>query len=174
MKRQICQALGIPALLITPLVVGACGEEAGAMGPGGLDVQAGAVVFFNLTACPAGWSALDAARGRYLVGVPAGGTVGGTAGEALSNQESRSTGTHSHVVTDPGHNHAATTNWGWEKTTPSGTTRRALFDFKPADAIGKPDLAALASASTGITVASAGSVAGTNAPYLQLLACQKS
>ena len=51
-------------------------------GPRGQDATApaGAVMFFNLASCPAGWSELAAAQGRYLVGVPGGGTLGGTSG----------------------------------------------------------------------------------------------
>jgi hypothetical protein len=61
-------------------------------------VPTGAVMHFDLEACPVGWTALDGARGRALVGVPAGGTVGGTAGDApLGDREDRA---HSHIV-DP-------------------------------------------------------------------------
>src|SRR5688500_7198572 len=53
--------------------------------PGAPGAPAGAVSFFNLAACPSGWTELTGARGRYLVGVPSGGTLGGTAGTALTN-----------------------------------------------------------------------------------------
>ncbi|HUS29708.1 MAG TPA: hypothetical protein VMZ53_14490 [Kofleriaceae bacterium] len=58
-------------------------------------VPTGAVMMFDLDTCPAGWTALDAARGRAIVGVPAGGTRGGTVGTALSDVEDRA---HSHSV----------------------------------------------------------------------------
>jgi hypothetical protein len=61
-------------------------------------VPTGAVMHFDLEACPVGWTALDGARGRALVGLPAGGTLGGTAGDTpLGDRENRA---HSHVV-DP-------------------------------------------------------------------------
>ncbi len=57
----------------------------------------GAVMYFDLPSCPAGWSELVAARGRTLVGLPSGGTTGGTVGSPLGNLENRS---HTHAV-DP-------------------------------------------------------------------------
>jgi len=38
-------------------------------------VPSGALMFFNLSACPPGWSILTGAQGRYLVGMPAGATA---------------------------------------------------------------------------------------------------
>jgi len=106
----------------------------------------GAVMFFNLASCPSGWTALAAAQGRYLIGLPSGGTLTGTAGTALSNLENRVVGLHSHTYTE-----------------------------RPASQVN------LASGETNVYVSGpsaaqtsdAGSVAGTNAPYLQLLVCQK-
>lgn len=66
-------------------------------------VPPGAIMFFDLDACPPGWSALDAARGRTLVGVPSGGARGGTVGIPYADLESRA---HLHEV-DPA---AATTS----------------------------------------------------------------
>ncbi len=60
-------------------------------------VPSGAVMMFDLSACPAGWTELTEARGRALVGRPAGGTGGGSVGAPLGNLEDRP---HSHVV-DP-------------------------------------------------------------------------
>lgn len=57
----------------------------------------GAVMYFDLPACPEGWSELVAARGRSLVGLPSGGTAGGTVGAPLGNLENRA---HTHAV-DP-------------------------------------------------------------------------
>jgi len=50
---------------------------------------AGAVAYFDLATCPSGWSELTAARGRTIVGVPLGGTVGGTQESPLSDLEAR-------------------------------------------------------------------------------------
>lgn len=60
-------------------------------------VPAGAVMFFDLDACPPGWSALAEAQGRLLAGAPAGGTVGLAVGTALADGENRA---HAHAV-DP-------------------------------------------------------------------------
>ena len=60
-----------------------------------LTIPTGAVVFFNLAACPAGWTEHTEARGRAVVGVPAGGTLNGTVNSALSDLQNR---THTHQV----------------------------------------------------------------------------
>ena len=41
-------------------------------------IPAGAVMFYNLAACPTGWTELTAARGRTVVGLPLSGTLAGT------------------------------------------------------------------------------------------------
>lgn len=69
-------------------------------------IPSGAVMFFDLTACPAGWSELVQARGRYLVALNPGGTLRGTAGTALADLENRPAGGHDHGVTDGGHTHS--------------------------------------------------------------------
>src|SRR6185295_6115082 len=57
----------------------------------------GAVMYFDLPACPAGWSVLPEAQGRAIVGLPNAGTAGGTVGAALGDLEDRQ---HTHLV-DP-------------------------------------------------------------------------
>ena len=71
-----------------------CGTDA--TGSGSADIPTGAVMAFNLASCPSGWTELTSARGRYIVGLPSGGTLAGTAGTALSNQENRPVGQHNH------------------------------------------------------------------------------
>jgi|SRR5579859_567334 len=137
-------------------------DAAGAASWQSVGIPSGAVMFFNLTGCPAGWTELTAAQGRYIVALPASGTLGGTDGTPLSNLEDRPVGQHSHTITDPGHTHSyinnginqfycgsnyCQTQYGATQTTSSSTT--------------------------GITINPAGTVAGTNAPYIQLLVCQK-
>jgi len=68
-------------------------------------VPSGAVQFFYLLECPAGWSSVQEASGRYLVGASSSTTVGVTVGTALEDGEERAVGTHSHVLTDAGHAH---------------------------------------------------------------------
>src|SRR3989344_434292 len=70
-----------------------------------LTVSSGAVMFFNLSSCPSGWTEFTDARGRYLVGLPSGGTLGDTTGTALTNLENRAVGQHGHPVSDSGHTH---------------------------------------------------------------------
>lgn len=135
---------------------------------GGVDnasVPRGAVMFFNLAACPTGWVALIAARGRYLVGLPSGGTLAGTDGTALTDLEDRPVGQHNHATTDPGHAHNFVGDATGTDTVPGGDAGAASTSGSYAGIV--------ASNTTGITVNNAGSVAGTPAPYLQLLVCQK-
>lgn len=121
-----------------------------------------AVVFYNGTDCTAaGLSEVTAARGRYLVGLQPGGTLGGTGGTALSNLENRPVGRHTHAVSDPGHSH--------QYTSPSAA---ALSRSGP-NTYGWAVTAQTSPATTGISMAPAGTVDGTPAPYLQLVVCQK-
>ncbi|MBI4395653.1 MAG: hypothetical protein HY548_01065, partial [Elusimicrobia bacterium] len=165
-------------------------------------IPAGAVMFFNLVACPAGWTELTVARGRYIVGLPLSGTLAGTQGTALSNLQNRAVGSHDHAIpslshshghdnaqhlhgiTDPGHKH----KMGGAFVTNGGTTYNTSNWNDP----GNPSQAettnvatdiTINNAATGITISAAdpgnilteaqGSVAGTNAPYIQLRVCQK-
>ena len=130
---------------------------------GGAGVPAGFVGFFNLSSCPAGWSELTAAKGRYLVGLPSGGTLAGTKGTALSNLEDRPVGQHNHTITDPGHTHPYDI---WSSAGQGGIKEAGWWYSSPSHT-------AVGSATTGITVNNSGSTPGTNAPYLQLLVCQK-
>ncbi len=125
-------------------------------------VPSGAVMHFNLAACPTGWTALAAAQGRYLVGLPSAGTLAGTVGTALTNQENRATGQHSHGITDPGHTHT----WGY---TSNGVTTGDYYSHPTVTLGGQTTSLAY----TGITINATGTVAGTNAPYIQFLVCQK-
>jgi hypothetical protein len=126
--------------------------------PGGR-IPSGAVMYFNLPACPTGWTELSRAQGRYIVGRRPGGTLADTVGTALFDRENRPVGQHTHTITDPGHQH------GYEQAFPNSTSsgnsqagyRHALTDV----------------AVTGITINPEGTTPGTNAPYIILLICQK-
>jgi hypothetical protein len=160
-------------------------------------IPTGAVLFFNLSSCPPGWTEYVIGRGRYLVGSPAGGAQGSTVGTPLANLENRSVGSHNHPITDPGHTHS--------KTDPGHN--HAIFDPGHSHSIdldnnlgsggiddagessaGITNTASnttgigISSSSSGITINSSatnilvnneGSVWGTNAPYVQLLICRK-
>jgi hypothetical protein len=126
-------------------------------------VPTGGVMFFNLPACPAGWSALANSTGRYVVGGPAGVAVG----TPLSSGENRPVGQHTHGITDPGHKHMMDNIQAGTNVNGSGVmTKGADYSI---------DLnLTMNTMGTGITINNpAGSVAGTNAPYLQLLVCSR-
>lgn len=85
-------------------------------------VPAGAVMFFNLASCPAGWTEFAALTGRVPVGA-GGGTLGATMGTALGNQGARTiteVPAHKHVINPPAtntstngaHNHGGATGGG--------------------------------------------------------------
>lgn len=147
---------------------------AGAPGAAGADAvaPAGAVGFFALASCPSGWAPYAEAQGRYVVGLPANGTLGGTAGTALGDKEDRPVGKHTHAVIDPGHTHDIEVdpilnggNVAAQRVTGTADTQTGFVQQMVEDKA--------LTATTGITLADAGSVAGTNAPYVQLLACKK-
>ena len=118
---------------------------------------------WHKTACPTGWSEVTAARGRYIVGTPSGGTDEAVVGTALTNSEDRAVGQHTHTVTDPGHAHdKGATN----AANPGASYAAAGSNNNNGTLNGDTD-------TTGITLANAGSVASTNAPYIQYTLCEK-
>jgi len=128
-------------------------------------IPSGLILFFNLPSCPSGWSEVTTTRGKYLVGLPSGGTLAGTAGTALSNLENRPVGQHTHTANNSPHSHtlfheASIGLAGTDFQQPSSTL---AFHYNETSN----------NAYTGITLANSGTVAGTNAPYTQLLVCQK-
>jgi hypothetical protein len=130
-------------------------------------VPAGFVGFFNLSSCPSGWSEVTGAQGRYVVGKPSGGTLGGTAGTALSNQENRAVGRHNHGVSDPGHGHTLTMRPHLRRPFDNNNQQTGSIG---ADS---PSSVPTTLSVTGVTINVAGTTAGTNAPYIQFLVCQK-
>jgi hypothetical protein len=120
------------------------------------------VAFFNLATCPSGWSSLVTAEGRYMVGKPLGGNLAGTVGTVLTNMENRAVGQHNHGVSDPGHSHPyGSSVWHGGGPYPKSNNDYPYLDGGTGGAV------------TGISVNNAGSVAGTNAPYIQFLVCVK-
>jgi len=113
---------------------------------GGGGVPSGAVMFFDLTSCPTGWSEDNDVDGRYITGLPTGGTLGAQVGTALSDQENRPVGQHNHNVPGRAGSNAQPGS-GYALNTRSGGANFGTYN--------------------------AGSVAGTNAPYIQYLACKK-
>ncbi len=137
----------------------------GVDGADGVDATApsGAVMFFNLATCPAGWSELVSARGRYLVGYKTGGTLGGTVGTELSAAESRATGSHTHA--ENGHNHGGiVTPAPFSVQSGAGAQVQAYNPMGGSTQFGGSTPQVPVGSPPG----------GTNAPYVQLLVCQKS
>jgi hypothetical protein len=153
------------------------------------------VTYATTGGCPSGWSEYTAGRGRYVVGLPLSGTNAATVGTALTNLENRPVGQHSHAITDPGHNHTQNAHGhgvsdpGHAHTVPNLVNENVLLGSVGGVAATRPSgtsavgtaapglTAANATAtnqaiSPGVTIDNAGSVLGTNAPYLQLVICR--
>jgi type II secretory pathway pseudopilin PulG len=122
------------------------GSEWGSLGGGG-GVPNGSIIFYNGATCPAGWSEVTDARGRYIVGLPSSGTLASTTGSALSNLENRAAGAHTHTIYGSLFGYNAGSNAIYHRTS-SGD-----YDQPTAGVVG-------------------GAVAGTNAPYIQYLVCK--
>jgi hypothetical protein len=130
----------------------------------------GMVAYFALATCPAGWAAYTEGQGRYVVGVPQGGTVAKTGGTPLTDGEDRAAGQHTHGVTDPGHSHTAVA----DPILVGGNVAVRRFQGTEDEQGGQTKQSLTTDpAQTGITVQPFGTVPGTNAPYVQLLACRK-
>lgn len=136
---------------------------------GTVGIPLGAVVFFTssdgIGECPPGWSVFEEARGRYIVGLPVGGSVNGIVGTPLKNMENRPVGEHTHEVIDPGHSQYKSmcseddaVEDGWNRIG-CEWDRRSFYQKQITE--------------TGISIQNTGTVPGTNAPYIQLLACRR-
>jgi hypothetical protein len=165
-------------------------------------IASGVILFSSAGACPAAWTEYTASRGLYLVGLPSGGTNLGTSGTALTTLEARAVGTHTHVQdshthvqtahthTQDSHNHTQNSH----SHTVSGIgNSTGLVDTMGADADVLDDSGTLTTnTTTAVNNAAAAvnqsatatnqavtatnqntGVAGTPAPYIQLIACQK-
>jgi hypothetical protein len=119
-------------------------------------LPSGMVAFFNLSTCPTGWTELTSARGRYIVGLPLSGTLAGTQGTALTDLENRPTGAHTHQGM-------------WARNDQGGSPGQVTTSTGGASVLlNTANVSVQQSPLTGGTP-----VAGTNAPYIQLLVCQK-
>jgi hypothetical protein len=130
-------------------------------------IPTGAVMYFNLSACPNGWNEVTAARGRYMVGLSTSATLAATVGTELSAQENRAVGKHAHNATQDAHSH--TYDKGNRTGTASGATGGNVFQTDwTSTASGSATPAVTVADSTGTF----GTV-GTNAPYIQFMVCEK-
>ena len=118
-------------------------------------IPSGSVVAFATEKCPKDWKLYTPAIGRYIVGAKKGIVVGGTIGNALAPNENRTIRLHSH----------STSQFNSQKLTraleqessdkaPLETVTYSFLDGKVKDSVGE-----------------VGPIAGTNAPYVQLLLC---
>ncbi|MBS9880928.1 hypothetical protein J4H25_25350 [Vibrio alginolyticus] len=115
-------------------------------------VASNTVAFFKSERCPDGWDTYSDADGRYIVATNKSGKLGGTVGLALSNLENRPTGNHQHELKAKTRVRA--------NYTPGGGGDIDWYDhtYKTSNPI----------AQKGMSFKD-----GTNAPYIQLLACIK-
>jgi hypothetical protein len=108
----------VPALEVVRAEGGGAAGTAGPREPEGTltphRIPPGSVMFFDLTTCPQGWTALTAARGRAIVGLTLGGSLGATLGTPLADmglREITTTPLHIHTATiapETAHTHAVT------------------------------------------------------------------
>lgn len=141
-------------------------------------VPAGAVMFYDATSCPSGWSELTGARGRTVVGLPPGGTLKGTLGTALTDRENRA---HNHSVNPPlftsgsAGSHTHGTGEPSNKGATSVSAGGILIGYGEIDHTHSVNNAG--SHKHGVNVPSTTSSNVTTSsviPYIQLLACKKS
>jgi hypothetical protein len=83
--------------LVVSLVFGATALAGTIIGetPSNASVQPNSIILTAQSTCPIGYTEYTAARGYFLVGVPSGGTVAGTVGSAMTNQQDL---THTHSI----------------------------------------------------------------------------
>jgi hypothetical protein len=136
--------------------------------------QDAVVMFDTLAECPAGWTRLRKAEGRYLVGTWPGKEAGAVIGVELSPEENRPVGRHTHRLQPAGmHSHSINRSSG----DGDGLFAKLTAVGSPFHSPGGKDR----SGHDGVTEAgehthqleAAGDKDGTNAPYLALLACKK-
>ncbi len=158
-------------------------------------VPSGAIMLFDLAACPVGWSELPDAQGRAIVGMPAGGNVKGTVGTALSDMEDRA---HAHTVDPSGVNsttsgaHSHTTDignfssssWGWptipvQPSSSSYYVPRFTGSSGHSHSVNPPPTQSSTNGNHahGVDIPPTNSTAAATSdviPYIQLLVCKKS
>ena len=144
---------GVLGALVTALIFWGFGafRDAGSA----LTVPENMVAAFKSDKCPPnGWSDFTEGRGRYIVGLQPGGKLAQPVGEELEDQENRATGKHIHDHTNSyvgGSDGPKRIEGGnsYPRQTPTVKTTATL-------------------AESGTTISD-----GTNAPYVQLLLCQR-
>lgn len=154
------------------------------------NLNKGLVAFFNLRSCPIGWREFSDVHGRYIVGIGPKGALGKTVGKELRDSEERIVGKHIHPIS-PAKEHSHTISGAGSHTHGIHRTNNAPKGsgvYVDIGSMGSPNneshanglstspnhTHALSSAGDHThETTSSGEVNGTNAPYIQLLACEK-
>jgi microcystin-dependent protein len=149
-------------------------------------VPSGAVVAFNLSACPAGWSPLSSAGGSTIIGVnPSGGNgltqrnLGDTLGEEGHTMSVAEMPSHTHGVTDPGHSHTlgpqGAINQQGQPAVYESAGACGLTCTNPSfNIVFQATVTGIANAGIGVQAAGGGGSAFNNMqPSIALLYCQK-
>jgi len=185
MKKTITITASALSLWLVAAVVGLGWTKINAQQPFSI-VPAGLINFSTQGTCPSGWTEYTAARGLYIVRLPSGGTITSVVGTALTavsgHGENRAVGQHNHGLSANSHTHTLATDshfHGGAATTTVSTTDPFSFTANyVADFTGFTNFATtgitLGQSTTGLAVSNTGTTAGTNAPYIEDIACIKS
>jgi hypothetical protein len=139
-----------------------------------LAVPSGAVMFFDLTSCPGGWTEYTPARGRTIVGLNVGGNLHWTKGTALSNLQWPTAAAHQHAWSI-----YYTTGKSWKTWAGDGNLKLLVDYGSPPRNDGTTITYALAPHSTHVGsdqvyyTAQPDNPITVNMPYVQLLGCKK-
>ena len=138
-------------------------------------VPSGAVMAFDSLFCPTGWSVYNPAVGRNIIGLNVANTgnnpLGSTGGEVTHTLTVAELPSHSHHITDPGHEHRVRSSQ--EKDAQSGNTDTNIDNVASG---GKDDIGVTQKAFIGITNTDPkGGDTAFNVmdPYVRLLYCKK-
>ena len=123
-------------------------------------VPTNALLFTSASTCPTGYTEYTAARGRHIVGLPAGGTAAGTLGTAQTNLAD-SAYTPAGTVAAPTFTGTAAATSG---TAAAGAVSEVTVPYTPAGTNSAPVFTGTAETTFRSSMA----------PYIQLLVCQKS
>ena len=137
-------------------------------------VPAGAVMYYATSAsAPSGYVEYALGQGRVIVGLPTSGSLEGTVGTALTNQENR---THTHTGPSHGHpqnyasrNDESLTSIGITATNPNNT---AMYNVTVGGGISVKNFMYSGVSASGAAATSSASTSQI-LPYLQLLGIQK-
>lgn len=124
------------------------------------NVPINGIILMLAGTCPVNYTEEIALRGRYVVGVPLGGTLGGTVDSPMSNLEARVAGIHAHqeTATDLGANNAVA---AYTNVNGSGNVAWIANDGGSSNVSSSP----LNTLTTG--------TGSSAAPYVQVLFCKR-